>query len=286
MKTFKVSKTNLPRSTAEDSLTRALQFLRTVGTDSTIRAAMRQVGFGIDDMKQGWSLVLKACAAPAVDTKFTPHSGPVGEATQKIDAWQSTMLLRAHAALRRLHPEQDAFVFDHLEVGSGIAAVVSVSLFLQRLGALESSPDRKATRKADHAALATLEQRGVTKEERKQIKALVHLVETTPAPAVEDAVAPPDARMAALGELYAWVQDWSDCARSVITRRDQLLRLGIGKRRAREAAATPQPEPTPVPAPVVVPQIEMTPVAALPPVKPNGVSNGVIAFPVNGGAHA
>ena len=286
MKTFKANKTNLARTTAEDSLTRALQFLRTVGTDSTIRAAMRQVGFGIDDMKQGWSLVLKACSAPAVDTKFTPHSGPVAEATQKIEAWQSTMLLRAHAALRRLHPEQDAFVFDHLEMGSGIAAVVSVSLFLQRLGALESSADRKGTRKADRAALATLEQRGITEEECKQIKALVHLVETTPAPAVEDAVAPPDARMAALGELHAWVQDWSDCARSVITRRDQLLRLGIGKRRAREASVTPAPQPTPAAPPVVVPQLETTPIAALPPAKANGVSNGVIAFPASGGAHA
>jgi hypothetical protein len=79
----------------------------------------------------------------------------------------------------------------------------------------------------------------------------VHIVETTTAPTVVPVVAPEtDARMEALTELYAWIQDWSDCARAVITRRDQLIRLGIGKRHAR-VAATPAPQPAPAPAPVV-----------------------------------
>ncbi len=281
-KTTKSTKSTVSRSTAERGVERGLQFLRAVGTDPVIYAAMQGVGFTPSDVKQGWALVLTACSVPAVE-KFNSSSGPVAEATQKIETWKATMMLRAHAALRRLHPEQDAFVFDNLEMGTGIAAVVSVSMFLQRIDALENSPDRKSTRKTDHAALATLEQRGVTKEERKQIKALIQIVES-PAP-VEDG-APPDARMAALTELHAWVQDWSDCARSVITRRDQLLRLGIGKRRARDTIVTPQPTPTPAPATTSLPQIEMTPIAALPPAKANGMSNGAIAIASSGGAHA
>ena len=87
--------------------------------------------------------------------------------------------------------------------------------------------------------------------------------------------------MAALTEVHEWVRDWSDCARSIIMRRDWLLRLGIGKRKARSAGVVAQPEPTPVPSPVV-PQIMTTPIAALP-AKSNGMSHGAIAI---GGTHA
>ncbi len=274
---------SLHRSTAEQSLPRALQVLRTLGTDSAIRTAMQKVGFELSDLQQGWTLVLKACSAPAGVTQLAPDAGPVQAATQKIEAWQSTMFLRAHAALRRLHPQQDAFVFDNIVTGSGTSAVVAVSMFLERLDALESAAERKSTRKADHAALATLERRGVTKEERKQVHELVRLVETTPAPELVDVAPPTDERTAALTELYAWVQDWSDCARAVITRRNQLIRLGIGKRRARGASdVTPPPEPTPAPAQIA--QMATAAIAALPP-KPNGVPAGAIAIPSLGGAH-
>ena len=283
MKSIKVNKTqSLHRTTAELALQRAMLFLRTVGTDPAIRTQLQKVGFELADLQQGWALVLKACSAPQASTqRFTPEAGPVGEATQQIEAWQSTMFLRAHAAMRRLHPAQDAFVFEGLASGTGSASVVAVSVFLKRLDGLESSPDRKSTRKADHAAMATLERRGVTKEERKRAKDLVHLVENTAAPEVIEVPPPPtDERMAALTEVYEWVQDWSDCARSIITRRDQLLRLGIGKRKARSAGVA-QPEPTPVPPPVVA-QIMTTPIAALP-AKPNGMTHGAIAI---GGTHA
>ncbi len=277
MKSIKVKpQSTVHRTTAETALQRAMQFLRTVGTDPAIRTQLQKVGFELADLKQGWALVLKACAAPQPSPRFTPDDGPVAEVTQQIEAWQSTMFLRAHAALRRLHPHQDAFVFDNLVSGSGSAAVVAVSVFLQRLDALESSPDRKSTRKADHAALATIERRGVTKEERKRAKELVHIVENTAAPEVTDIAPTIDERTPALMEVYEWIQDWSDCARSVITRRDQLLRLGIGKRKARSSA-----EPTPVPSPVV-PQMMTTPIAALP-AKSNGMTNGAIAI---GGTHA
>ena len=57
---------------------------------------------------------------------------------------------------------------------------------------------------------------------------------------------------------------------AVITRRDQLIRLGIGKRRSRSASVDPQPVPSPAP-----PQIMTTPIAALP-AKSNGVPSGAI----------
>ncbi|HEY1954417.1 MAG TPA: hypothetical protein VGH28_02375 [Polyangiaceae bacterium] len=276
-------KTNQPltlsRSTADRGVQRAVQFLRTVGTDPAIRTELQKVGFQEDDLKQGWMLVLRASAAPQAPARFTPDAGPVADATQKLEAWQSTMFLRAHAALRRLHPEQDAFVFADPVSDGTTTAVVAVSLFLERLDALENSADRKSTRKSDHAALATLARRGVTESERKQATHLVHVIETTAAPEVTSTPAPaPDVKMAALADVYAWVQDWSDSARAVITRRDHLIRLGIGKRRSRAATVAPQPAPAPVPEPVVTPaapQLMSAPIAALP-AKSNGMSNGAI----------
>jgi len=105
MRSIKINQTlSLHPSTAENGLQRAIQFLRTVGTDPAIRTELQSVGFGEDDLKQGWMLVLKACSAPQATARFTPDAGPVAEATEKLEAWQSTMFLRAHAALRRLHP--------------------------------------------------------------------------------------------------------------------------------------------------------------------------------------
>ena len=86
------------RSTAERSLERALQFLRAYGTDSTIKAAVDTTGFTGADQKEGWSLVLRAYAAPSSQT-FTPDAGPVGDAVREVDAWQQLMFPRAHAAL-------------------------------------------------------------------------------------------------------------------------------------------------------------------------------------------
>lgn len=211
---------------------------------------MQQTGFSADDMKQGWSLVLTACSAPTVNVTSASTTGPVVEATQKLEEWQSAMLPRAQAALHRLHPEQEAFIFDNLISGQN-AAVVNVALFLDRCDALQNAPERKSTRKADHAALATLGSRGINEAARKQGEHLVHVIESTPAPIPTDTSdLPPDARTEALTELHAWVQDWSGCARTVIARRDQLIRLGIGKRRARSSAA-----------PVTTPPVAATPVA-------------------------
>ncbi len=283
------------RTTAERSLERALQFLRAYGTDSTIKAAVDTTGFTSADQKEGWSVVLRAYATPSSPT-FTPEGGPVGDAVNEVDAWQQLMFPRAHAALRRLHPEQDAFVFDNITPGTGIGSVPSVTMFLDRLDALDSSPERKSSRKADHAAIATLSQRGITSDSRKHLHQLVKLIETSSAPAL--AAQEPDARTAALEAVYDWIQDWSECARGVITNRSQLIKMGIGKRRSRKSDA--QPDPTPVPI-VATPVAPVSPndsastnpalvqsarvILALPP-KSNGAAPGSNGANVNGGDHA
>ncbi len=288
---IKNNSNNVARSTQESALARALQFLRAVGTDANIMEAMKQTGFDEAAQKQGWALVLNAYAASNGPIAASISEAPINAAMDKVDAWQASMFVRAHAALRRFHPEQDAFVFTNLVTGSGIAAVPAVSTFLDRLDALESSAERKSTRKADHAALETLTQRGVTTEQRKDMRTLVKWIETTQAQPLTAHTQSP--REAALLAVYEWVQDWSDCARTVITRRDQLIRLGIGKRRSRKSDQVQPPAPVIIPPVVATPSdvastdpglIQMSrPIALLP--KANGVTPGSVAVSADGGDH-
>jgi len=119
-------------------------------------------------------------------------------------------------------------------------------------------------------------QRSTTAPDHDDAVRWTDTIESTPAaPLTQHKQSP---REAALLAVYDWVQDWSDCARTVITRRDQLIRLGIGKRRPRKSDAQPTPQP-PVAPPVA-------PVLALP-AKTNGVTPGSIAVSVvQGGEHA
>ena len=50
-----------------------------------------------------------------------------------------------------------------------------------------------------------------------------------------------EAHAAALLKLHAWYREWSETARSVITRRDYLIRLGLAKRKGRRGEG-PAPE--------------------------------------------
>jgi hypothetical protein len=109
---------------------------------------------------------------------------------------------------------------------------------LDRLDALEKGPERKSTRKADHAALATLAQRGITSDERARLRGLIETASHVMDPPDDgEESAANAARNEALRKLRAWYDEWSETARAVIKRRDQLIRLGLAKRIKRKAPA-------------------------------------------------
>ncbi len=223
---------SVSRTALDPVVTRASQFLRTVGTDGTVRAAMASVGFKDADLREGYALLLGAMAP-----SHSPATAqiPVAEAIARLERWQAVAFPVARAALQRLHPAQAAFVFEGVVPGSGATAVIAARLVLGRLADLENAQDRKASRKADHAALATLDERGITASERAEMLQRAAFVESH---SVAAPAAPTPDRAAPVLALRAWVLDWSECARVVIKRRDLLIRMGIGKRRAR-AAKTP-----------------------------------------------
>ena len=203
MSTIITPSVTLSRQTLDNTPVRALAFLRAVGTDPRIHSALAAAGFTDKDVERGWALVRSVFGA-AKPTPAAAHN-PVATAMEQLEAWNGPGFLRARAALRHLHPEQESFVFDGLDVGHGAEAVLSVATFLDRCAQLESGKDRKSTHKADLAAIDTLEKRGVTRSERKRLAQMVSIVETQAAPIPEAGPAPVAERDAEIMLLRAWL---------------------------------------------------------------------------------
>ncbi len=215
--------------TLEQTPMRLMLLLRGVGTIQAVREVLRPLGYTAEEHARGWTLLHRCSGFASVEAA---DEAVAGGAIAEIDAWDEPTFTIAEAALRHRHPAQCAFVFRDLKPARGVAAVVGVHTFLGRLDALESSPERTATREADHAALATLAARGVTPAERKRMAALVRDAE------VLDDDGAPDAReltaaeqQTALREARAFYEEWSTIARTVVSRRDLLIRLGLAQRK-------------------------------------------------------
>jgi hypothetical protein len=228
--------------TLEQTPTRLMTLLRGIGTIRPVRDVLRPLGYTPDEHARGWGL-LHRCSG-FVEGESADDTD-VADTIAEIDAWDEPTFTIAEAALRHRHPAQHAFVFRDLKPSRGVAAVVGAHTFLSRLDALESAPERAATRAADHAALATLAARGVTPEERTRVWAMVHDAER-----LTDDAAPDSRELSAaeqqgrLREARAFYEEWSTIARTLVTRRDLLIRLGLAQRKAPAAAEEPA-GPTP-----------------------------------------
>jgi hypothetical protein len=223
------------RQTLEEIPSRVLTFLRALGTSIPIRAVLSEVGYTADVHAEGWTR-LHAVAGYRDVAPTATENQDVRAAIAELDAWDEPGLRRIRAALDHHHPEQAAFVCGGLTASTGMAAVMVVATILDRLDALQSSPDRKKTRKEDHAALATLAKRGFTEPERERLRKLVEVAKgvETAKDAEGAAGDTTDARRKELMALRAWYIDWSETARAVIKRRDHLIRLGLAKRKKKE----------------------------------------------------
>jgi hypothetical protein len=118
---------------------------------------------------------------------------------KEIKHWVKTDYRRIKISLQRFFPEQAEYLSAGLDISGAMDAVALIEIFLQRIAALGNDPERKASRKADHAALAMLETRGITKANFKHLHALVTETHATPpVPAVDAAPSETDDRTGAL----------------------------------------------------------------------------------------
>jgi hypothetical protein len=233
------------RQTLDQTPARVLQFLQGVGTKNSIRAQLWARGYTAKVHARGWRL-LRATGGFFDDDTDHKDDGEADDAAVRnaiteIDAWDEPGFRIINASLRARHPVQHTFLTRNLKSGTGAEAVNTVATLLDRLDALEGSPDREPTRQADHAALATLAERGIDKEERTRLRSLVERAQAfdehfdDPAKRAENEKRMREARV----ELRLWFEEWSEIARVTLKRRVELIRLGLASRRPRRAAGEP-----------------------------------------------
>jgi hypothetical protein len=211
---------------------RVLRFLGAVARSSSIRTALATKGYRDEDQQEGWTLLHKD--AGFANPKPVTQSA-ASKALAELDAWDEPNFRIIRATLQRRYPALVDFVFaNDLVASSGNGALLAVRTLLNRLQALRSAPERKATRKQDHAALAVLAGKGLTEEELARIQSLVE-VATQAAPVTETALSVQERaewranRLA----LHGWYLEWSETARAVIKRRNELIALGLATRRVK-----------------------------------------------------
>jgi hypothetical protein len=240
------------RQVLEEVPVRALKFLGAVSRIFGIRVALATRGYDEAEHQRAWVLVQYLYGYGPGGGSST-HDMAVRESVAVLDDWDERGFRVASAALNHRHPAQHDFLFQDLEPAQGDAAVLTVGIFLDRLDALESSPDRGDTRDADRAALETLAKRGIGPEERARLRKLVNLAKTVRPPPDDN-----QERLEKVLALHAWLEEWVEMAKLSITRRDHLIALGIVKRRKKKAAQPAQPGDNntapQAPAPVVAPE--------------------------------
>ncbi len=228
-----LSDSGLSARTLEDTPGRAVTFLRGVGTTPAIRIGMRARGYSAADHSEGWRLVQAASGFTGDDEQEVRTDRVVTEAIAALNA-NDEDLFRIIRSASRKHPAAVAFIVAGLAPVDGPEAALGVETLLERLNALQSGAERKATRKDDAKALATLAERGLHKTERARLAALVATAKTlrddrTPDDDAEAAATA--AYIGALDELRGWFEEWTQVARAAIKRRDHLIRLGLAERR-------------------------------------------------------
>ena len=216
-----------------EKLRRVLTFL--VGArNPRIIATLGRRGFSPADLEEGWSLFQVAAGARLSYTPAT--SDPLAPSRMRallgtLDEWENAWYPVISATLQRHYPDLHATVFHNLPQTDGPELLLSVATLLDRLAAL-------AETEASQPADALLERRGLTAEVRAEATALI-------AEAKEAGEAVPldvdpqarDEQARAADAVWAWYLEWSQIARTLITRGDVLIRLGLRtpKRRGRDS---------------------------------------------------
>lgn len=213
------------RYALHDLPARVVTFLRAIGQSSSIRSALEAGGYGADEHARGQALLLAAC--PYTIPGLDPADDLAARAAStELLLWARSHLTRLRAALRHLHPEHARYFAPPDVDGEGEAVLACASIFEWVSSLDPSSP-----------VAVTLARRGLDATELARLRSVVATAQHA-APVAEIATSGGGAEGAAsapLVALYAWYKDWSTTARSLVKRRDLLIRLGLARRRLGEA---------------------------------------------------
>jgi hypothetical protein len=195
-------------------------------------------GFTQEQLDEGWRLFNTAAGARLTfrdESRHATGSSSGRELLLALDAWENTWLPVIRASLERHMPALAVKVLEGIRPTSGIEVVVSVGTLLERLDAAGSGPDGEK-------ALALLDSRGLTQAVRDQARCWIQKLQTIGTldlPVIDQTTV--EERDRAFAEVWTWYREWSQIARTVITRGVLLVRLGL--RQQNRAAAEVVGEP-------------------------------------------
>lgn len=221
--------------TLNEKLSKVLSFL--VGLrDPRVFTVMAQRGFDQAALEEGWNLFTTAAGAKL---RYSPPAPgvPGREATEivaELDKWENGWFPVVQATLERHFPAVNEVVFKNLSQSEGRAVIVSVGTLLDRLGGLSAAgPDGPK-------ALALIESRGLTPDVRKTARDLIARVQDLSTEAVPEVDPGAKAEQEeALAAAWGWYKEWATIARTLITRGDILIRLGLREMRRSTTEADP-----------------------------------------------
>jgi len=203
------------RTILEGTPVRALVFLEALGVRPPLRTTMAQAGYADADHVEGWRLLHEATGYGTKASRAAASGDPLAPVAE----WGRLALPRIRVALRASRSAPAALL---ARSDRGEAASVSFAVtLLQQFDALDAE-----TRKA-------LERRGFDRAARRKLAA-AFAAASKASPSAQQLA--PD-RSGALLALYRWLREWTDVAHAHVTRRDDLIRLGIAKRRTKDESA-------------------------------------------------
>ncbi len=241
-------------STLDRAPARAIKLADGIERDPLVYDVLAPIGMSHHELHEVRALAMKTRVVRP-PPKVADARPPNIDAMEACEAFLSTAFVPASGKLELRFPAYHALVFEGLDArAKGTDAAIIVAHFLARCDDLEKRAARKAgvreadgtTPEDDRDALCALAEAGVTREKRAELGRVVKIAmtEVPHTSAIGDGVGDEE-RLDALRRIHKWVTVWSGIVRNVITRRDQLIRLGLATRRSPKRTAT-VPPPTPL----------------------------------------
>jgi hypothetical protein len=225
---------------------RATKFLGALSRNPAIRDILVAGGYGPEEHQRGFELLFEVVGYRPAETFAPEPEQAAHDASAELDGWDDQAFNRTRFALEHHFPEQARYLFANLKPARGFKAVAAVRTFLDRVVALRDGkdPQRAASRAADAEAVKLLERRRILSEAeiarlRELIDQAKRLADAAPPPRIPD----PSRRQLVARQLRAFLNDWRETARVLVTRREYQIQLGLAERRRAKGSAMAAAEP-------------------------------------------
>lgn len=216
----------MARLTLGQKADRVLRFLLGLRNPHIV-AQLRPYGFGPAEHEEGWTL-LRALGKVRLDAEpEAPAYDP--ELLHRLDQWENKWFVISAATLTRHAPKVHGWLFRNLAQTEGPAVIVSTETFVDRWELLDKTPAQGGPPSGGKAAKKLLEERGLSGEIIEEARRLQKALGATAGPLPDvDAGKQAEADLDnAEKAMWAWYLEWSQVARTSITRRTYLRQLGF-----------------------------------------------------------